>query len=134
MLRSLLKKLQKFLRPDLAEPRLVRVYPRMGYRPDLYMLRTEQLMSSDDWIYNIVPQEQIESMYDRAEQIERNMDNGLSIVLSADNQSAIEMCQYWKKSLKGDIEAAIKVTSFVSSIIATIETHLHEEGIDPYED
>ena len=134
MFRSILKKLLRYWLPSTGEPKLVLVYPRMGYRPDLYMLRTEESMSSDDWIYNIVPQEQVESMYDKAEQIERNMDNGLSIVLSADNQSAIEMCQYWSRSLRGDIEAAIKVTSFMSSIISTIETHLHEEGIDPYED
>lgn len=134
MLRSLLKKLQKFLRPDLEERKSVKAYPRMGFRPDTSMLRTDNTMSSDEWIYDIVPHDQIESMYDKAEQIERNMDNGLSIVLTADNQSAIEMCQYWRKSLRGDIEAAIKVTSFVSSIISTIEHHLHEEGIDPYED
>lgn len=91
-------------------------------------------MSGDEWIYEIVPHEQVESINDKAEQIERNMDSGVSIVLTADNQSAIEMCQYWRKSMKGDFDAAFKVTAFVSSIIATIEHHLHEEGIDPYED
>lgn len=91
-------------------------------------------MSGDEWIYEIVPQEQVESINDNAERIERNMDSGVSIVLTADNQSAIEMCQYWQKSLQGDFDAAFKVTVFVSSIIATIEHHLHEEGINPYED
>lgn len=91
-------------------------------------------MSGDEWIYEIVPQDQVESINDKAEQIERNMDNGVSIVLTADNQSAIEMCQYWRKSLNGDFDAAFKVTAFVSSIIATIEHHLYEEGINPYED
>jgi tyrosyl-tRNA synthetase len=89
-------------------------------------------MSGDEWIYEIVPYEQIESINDRAEEIERNMDNGLSIVLTADNQSAIEMCQYWRKAVKGDFEASLKVSSFFSSIIKTIEEHLHEDGIDPY--
>lgn len=134
MLLSLLKKLLKFLQNDTATPKSAKAYPRMGFLPDTFMLRTEDTMSSDDWIYEIVPHDQVESMYDKAEQIERNMDNGISIVLTADNQSAIEMCQYWRKSLRGDFEASVKITSFVSSIILTIENHLHEEGIDPYED
>jgi tyrosyl-tRNA synthetase len=91
-------------------------------------------MSDDEWIYEIVPHEQIESMQDKAEQIKRNMDEGVSIVLTADNQSAIEMCQCWRKSMKGDMEAAFKIASFMSSIISTIENHLMEEGINPYED
>lgn len=91
-------------------------------------------MSGDEWIYEIVPHEQIESMYDKAEQIKRNMDSGISIVLTADNQSAIEMCQAWRKSTQGEVESAFKITAFLKSIIRTIEEHLYEEGINPYED
>lgn len=134
MLRYLFTKLRNYLKNDTAKYPLDKASQVTDYLYALSMSRTEQLVSSDEWIYEIVPQEQVESMYDNAERIERNMDNGLSIVLTADNQSAIEMCQYWRKSLQGDFDAAFKVTAFVSSIISTIEHHLHEEGIDPYED
>lgn len=143
MLRSLLRKWLRYLLSDTAGCQSAKVFPKMGFRPDTFMLRTEPNMSGDNgehsgvddqWIYEIVPHEQIESMNDKAEQIERNMDNGISIVLTADNQSAIEMCQAWQKSLRGDFEAAFKITVFMSSIIKTIEVHLSEEGIDPYED
>jgi len=134
MMRFLLKKLLSYFPQDTEKPKLVKAYRRTGFQPDIFMLRTEQNMSDDEWIYEIVPHEQIESMQDKAEQIKRNMDEGVSIVLTADNQSAIEMCQCWRKSMKGDIEAAFKIASFMSSIISTIENHLMEEGINPYED
>ena len=57
----------------------------------------------------------------------------ISLVLNADNQSAIDLCQYWRRALHGDKMAWVKVASFVSGIIATIEMHLEEEGINPYE-
>jgi hypothetical protein len=106
----------------------------MGFQPDIFMLRTEQEMNDDEWIYEIVPHEQIESMQDKAEQIRRNMDEGVSIILTADNQSAIEMCQCYRKSMQGDINASFKIASFMMSIIDTIESHLEREGINPYED
>jgi len=131
---SLLKKLRNFLRPSTVQYKSVKACRRMGFQPDIFTFRTEQEMNDDEWIYEIVPHEQIESMLDNAEKIRRNMDEGVSLILTADNQSAIELCQYWRKSMRGDLESAFKVTAFMSSIINTIENHLMEEGINPYED
>ena len=88
---------------------------------------------SDDWIYDIVPKEQIDSINENANKTISNMSGGLNIVLSANNQSAIDLCQCWRQALMGDATAWIKVSSFMAGIIETIEEHLFEEGIDPYE-
>ena len=88
---------------------------------------------SDDWIYDIAPKEQIDSINANADKTISNMSGGLSIVLGANNQSAIDLCQCWRQALMGDATAWIKVSSFMAGIIETIEEHLFEEGINPYE-
>lgn len=91
------------------------------------------MAETGDWIYDIVPEQQVNEINYEASQIENNMQSGISIVLSADNQSAIELCNHWKRCLQGDAKSWIKMSSFVSGIISTIELHLDEEGINPYE-
>lgn len=87
-----------------------------------------------DWIHDIVPDSQIESMNENFKRIENLMDNGVSVVLSSDNQSAVELCQYWRRALHGEKSGWLKISSFVDGIIRTIEEHLAEEGINPYEE
>ena len=89
---------------------------------------------SEDWIYDIIPKDEVDRINASAERMEKHMAGGISIVLNSDNQSAIDLCKQWRGALYGDKTAWIKVGSFMSGIIATIESHLHEEGIDPYED
>jgi len=89
--------------------------------------------SHDDWIYEIIPAGQVAEMRDIAAQLHKNLDNGLNIVLGASNDSAIKLCQTYQKGLRGDIESWIHVMGFVSALIETIEEHLAEEGIDPYD-
>lgn len=86
-----------------------------------------------DWIYNIIPAEQADSMNKNMEQIEERSKSGVTIVMSANDESAIEICRTWQEALQGDSIAWIKISSFVSGIISTIEEHLEEEGINPYE-
>lgn len=87
-----------------------------------------------DWIHQIVPHSQIESMRVNAKKIEKGMDDGVSIVMSTDNLSAVELCQCWQLALHGDKKAWIKMSSFLANIVATVEEHLSEEGINPYEE
>jgi tyrosyl-tRNA synthetase len=88
---------------------------------------------SDDWIYDIVPKEQIDSINRNADKTISNMSGGVTIMLGADNQSAIDLCQYWQQALSGDATAWIRISSFMAGIIETIEEHLFEEGINPYD-
>jgi hypothetical protein len=93
----------------------------------------KQMAEEGDWIYNIIPAEQADSMNKNMEQIEERSKNGITIVMSASDESAVEMCRTWQEALQGNSFAWIKISSFVSGIISTIEEHLEEEGINPYE-
>lgn len=84
-----------------------------------------------DWLRWIIPENQIESMQENFEKIAHRMSGGINIVLTSNNQSAVELCQNWQKALRGDPFAWIKVAAFMDGIIDTVEQHLEEEGIDP---
>ncbi len=86
----------------------------------------------EDWIYDIIPAKQVREIEDKAQKLQDNLDNGVNVVLSATNDSAIKLCLAYSRGMKGDIEAWIHVMAFVETLIETIEHHLHEEGIDPY--
>ena len=88
---------------------------------------------SDEWIYEIAPAEQINSINKNADKTIKNMSGGVSIVLGTDNQSAVDLCQTWDRALNGDPTAWIRISSFMSGIIETIEEHLLEENINPYD-
>lgn len=49
----------------------------------------KKMSEEQDWIYDIVPKSQIESMNLNAKKIEKNMSGGITIVLSSDNDSYI---------------------------------------------
>ena len=86
----------------------------------------------DDWIYDIIPANQVEEMEYKAENLQRNLDNGINVVLSATNDSAIRLCKAYSSGVKGNINAWVHVMGFLESLIETIENHLDDEGIDPY--
>ena len=86
----------------------------------------------DDWIYDIIPAKQVEEIEYRAENLERNLDNGITVVLSATNDSAIRLCKAYSSGVQGNINAWVHVMGFLESLIETIENHLDDEGIDPY--
>lgn len=93
----------------------------------------EKMAEQEDWIYDIVPKAQVESMNTNAKKIQRNMESGVTLVLSSDNESAIELCNYWREALQGDATSWLRISSFMAGIIETLEIHLSEEGINPYE-
>lgn len=138
MLKLARKRLLRFLLLCMATLLWVREYKKMVCPSGVYMLliRKERKKMSDqnDWIYGIIPKEQADDMHERMEQIEQRSQNGVTIVLSANDESAVEICRTWQEALHGDAMSWIKISSFVSGIIGTIEEHLNEEGINPYED
>jgi len=137
MLRSTFMKLLLYWQKRLAILLWVREYRQTVFRQGTYLLKIregrKQMSEQGDWIYDIVPEDQVNSMNYNASKIELNMQGGVSIVLSANNESAIDLCQHWKRCLQGEPKSWIKISSFVSGIVATIEMHLDEEGINPYE-
>lgn len=89
--------------------------------------------NSQDWIYDIIPAKQIEEMEVTAETVERNLNNGVNIVLSASHDSAIKLCRSYARGKHGDIKQWMHVLQFMDSLIEAIEQHLVEENINPYE-
>jgi hypothetical protein len=102
----------------------------------MLLIRKGKKNMSDEssWIYDIIPEAQAKEMNEKGEKIKDFMNNGVTVVLSASNQSAIEICQTWQHSLSGDPFAWVKISSFMAGLIATIEEHLFDEGINPYEE
>ena len=96
----------------------------------------KKIMSSnepEDWIYDIIPANQIEEMDVPAETVERNLNNGVNIVLSASNDSAISLCRSYAKGKQGNIKHWMHIVQFMDSFIAAVEQHLIQEDINPYE-
>ena len=138
MLRSARKRLQHFLLLCTATLLWVREYRRTVSPLGVYMLLIrkgrKKMSDQNDWIYGIIPKEQADDMHENMERIEKRTQSGVTIMLSANDESAVEICRTWQEALHGDAMAWIKISSFVSGIIGTIEEHLNEEGINPYED
>ena len=86
----------------------------------------------EDWIYDIIPAKQVEEIEMKAENLENNLNNGLNVVLSASNDSAIRLCRAYWNGTKGNIEAWMHIMGFLDALINTIEEHLEDEGIDPH--
>jgi len=137
MLRSIRKRLLSYLHRCMATWLWVKEYQRMVCPSGVYMLLIrkgrKKMAEQEDWIYDIVPRAQVESMNTNAKKIEKNMEGGVTLVLSSDNESAIELCNYWRNALQGDAISWLRISSFMAGIIETIEVHLSEEGINPYE-
>ena len=89
--------------------------------------------NSQDWIYDIIPANQIEEMETSAEVVERNLNNGVNIVLSASNDSAIKLCRSYAKGKHGSIKDWMHIVQFMDSFIGAVEQHLIQEDINPYE-
>ena len=138
MLKSVHKRLPKFLQRITATLLWVKEYRKTVCPTGSYMLlirKGKRSMSDESsWIYDIIPEAQAKAMNEKGEKIKDFMNNGVTVVLSASNQSAIEICQTWQKSLMGDPFAWVRIGSFMSGLIETIEQHLFEEGINPYEE
>ena len=138
MLKLARKRLLRSLLLFTATLLWVREYRKMVCPSGVYMLLIrkgrKKMSDQNDWIYSIIPKEQADDMHERMEQIEQRSQNGVTIVLSANDESAVEICRTWQEALHGDAMSWIKISSFVSGIIGTIEEHLNEEGINPYED
>jgi hypothetical protein len=92
-------------------------------------------MSSEEsygWIYDIIPAKQVEEIESKAKNLQQNLDNGVNVVLSATNDSAIRLCRAYYDGTQGNMDAWMHIMGFLNALIDTIEEHLEDEGIDPY--
>ena len=86
----------------------------------------------EDWIYDIIPAKQVEEIESKAKNLQQNLDNGVNVVLSATNDSAIKLCRAYYDGTQGNMQAWLHIMGFLDALIGTIEQHLEDEGIDPY--
>lgn len=96
-------------------------------------MANENSNGTPDWIYDIIPANQIEEMEISAEVVERNLNNGVNIVLSASNDSAIKLCRSYARGKHGSIKDWMHIVQFMDSFIEAVEQHLVQEDINPYE-
>lgn len=123
-----------FLKRYISTWMWVKEYRKTVCRSGVYMLLIRKgRKMSDEWIYDIMPKEQVESINRKADKTLYNMSGGISLVLTTDNQSAVDLCQNWRMALQGSPMSWVKVSSFLAGIIETIEEHLFDENINPYE-
>jgi hypothetical protein len=106
------------------------------YKRIVYTSTTKRKnMSSEEsygWIYDIIPAKQVEEIESKAKNLQQNLDNGVNVVLSATNDSAIRLCRAYYDGTQGNLDAWMHIMGFLSALIDTIEEHLEDEGIDPY--
>jgi hypothetical protein len=106
------------------------------YKRIVYTFTTKRKnMSSEEshgWIYDIIPAKQVEEIESKAKNLQQNLDNGVNVVLSATNDSAIRLCRAYYDGTQGNLDAWMHIMGFLSALIDTIEEHLEDEGIDPY--
>ena len=96
-------------------------------------MANENSNGTPDWIYDIIPANQIEEMETSAQAVERNLSNGVNIVLSASNDSAIKLCRSYTRGKHGSIKDWMHIVQFMDSFIEAVEQHLVQENINPYE-
>jgi hypothetical protein len=90
--------------------------------------------NSDEWIYDIVPEEQVNSIRDSMRKINDDETTIFNILLCAPRSSAIELCRRFGKTLTGDLTSTAFIMQFMKNIVELVEEELYEDGINPYEE
>ena len=131
-------KLQKYLKSSLAKHSLVKEYSKMDFHKGVFTSATKnerETMSNDhNWIHDIIPRAQVEAMDKSGDAMVDNMQNGVNLMISASNQSAIELCRAWELTRSGNEDGFEAIAYFVNGLISTLEIYLSGEEIDPYEE
>lgn len=90
--------------------------------------------SDDQWIYDIVPEEQVDSIKESFRNITDDETTQINLVLSAPRSAAIDLCKTFRKSIRGNYEASFVIIRFMKNIVEMIEQELEDNGINPYQD
>ena len=131
-------KLLKYLKSTSEKHSLDTAYWKTDYRKDVYTSLTQKErndMSNDhNWIHDIIPRAQADAMNKNADAMVDNMKNGVNLMISASNQSAIELCKAWELTKNGYEDGFESIAYFINGLISALEIYLADENIDPYEE
>lgn len=131
-------KLLKYLKNTSERLSSDTVYLKTDCHKDVYTsltLKERNDMSNDhNWIHDIIPRAQVDAMNKHGDAMVDNMKNGVNLMISASNQSAIELCKAWELTKNGYEDGFESIAYFINGIISTLEIYLSEENIDPYEE
>jgi hypothetical protein len=137
-MKSIYMKLLRYLKNTSERRSLDTVYLRTDYRKDVYTSLTQKErndMSKDqNWIHDIIPRSQIDAMNKNGDAMVNNMKNGVNLMISASNQSAIELCKAWELTKNGHEDGFEAIAYFINGLISALEIYLTDESIDPYEE
>lgn len=131
-------KLLKYLKNTSEKHSLDTAYWKTDYRKDVYTSLTQKErndMSNDhNWIHDIIPRAQVDAMNKNADAMVDNMKNGVNLMISASNQSAIELCKAWELTKNGYEDGFESIAYFINGLISALEIYLADENIDPYKE
>jgi hypothetical protein len=131
-------KWRKYSKNTLAKRSLVKEYWKTGSLKGAYTSLTQnerRNMSNDhNWIHDIIPRSQVEAMDKNGNAMIDNMRNGVNLMVTASNQSAIDLCRAWELTKSGHEDGFETIAYFVNGLVSTLEMYLKDENIDPYEE
>ena len=131
-------KWRKYLKNSLAKHSLVKEYSKTDSLKDVFTSATpneRRSMSNDhNWIHDIIPRSQIDAMNKNGDAMIDNMKNGVNLMISASNQSAIELCKAWELTRNGDEDGFGAIAYFINGLVSALEMYLEDENINPYEE
>ena len=131
-------KWRKYLKSSLAKHSSVKEYSKTDSLRDVFTSATpneRRSMSNDhNWIHDIIPRSQIDAMNKNGDAMIDNMKNGVNLMVTASNQSAIDLCRAWELTKSGHEDGFETIAYFVNGLVSTLEMYLKDEDIDPYEE
>lgn len=131
-------KWRKYLKSSLAKHSSVKEYSKTDCLKDVYTSTTQnerRNMSNDhNWIHDIIPRSQIDAMNKNGDAMIDNMKNGVNLMISASNQSAIELCKAWELTRNGNEDGFGAIAYFIDGLVSALEMYLKDENINPYEE
>ena len=80
--------------------------------------------NNGDWIYEFMPKREADRMDEKMENIERNTNTIVTMLISATREDVIDMCKTWDKATRGDPYAWMKISSFVEHLVNQMKAHL----------
>jgi len=129
-------KWRKYLKSSLAKHSSVKEYSKTDSLKDVFTSPTQnerRSMSNDhNWIHDIIPRSQIDAMNKNGDAMIDNMKNGVNLMISASNQSAIELCKAWELTRNGDEDGFGAIAYFINGLVSALEMYLEDENINPY--
>lgn len=80
-----------------------------------------------DWIYQFMSKTEADNMERKMENIERNTNTIVTMMISATREDVIDLCKTWDKAVSGDPYAWLRISSFVEHLVDNMKEHLEEE-------